>query len=307
MTAIVIILGAVLAVLLVTLGIRDLVELSAGRRLAVLRAESTRLSDDASLLEELDRRLGRTRLGLWLKNELDVAGIAVRPVLVLAGAVTVGVAATYVLWNFVAPTLALLGLVAGYLALRWYLDREQQRRREKFTAQLPELARVLANASYAGLSLPTAVAIAGDELAEPARTEFGRVANAMKFGASLDSALAELKDRVGTRESNVLISTLIVSARSGGSLVSALRDIAEALDQRKETHREVQTILSQSVATSNMIVVVGFGVLLLLNVIEEGTVQKMTTDTVGQVVLVVSGVLLSIGVLLIRRMTKVDQ
>lgn len=307
MTVLVIILGSVLAVLLVVFGLRDLLELSADRRRAVLSAESTRLSDDASMLEELDQRLAHTRLGRWLKNELDVAGVSARPVLVLATAVLVGGAVTYVLWNFVAPTLAVLGLVAGYLALRWYLDREQQRRRENFTAQLPELARVLANASYAGLSLPTAVAIAGDELAEPARTELGRVANAMKFGASLDAALAELKDRVGTRESNVLISTLIVSARSGGSLVSALRDIAEALDQRKETHREVQTTLAQAVATSNMIVLIGFGILFLLNTIEAGTVQKMTTELVGQVVLLAAATLFTVGVIAIRRMTKIDR
>lgn len=306
MTALAIIAGAVVAAVLLLLGLRDLVELSAERRRAVLRAESTRLSDDASLLEELDVRLVRTRPGRWLKAELDVAGVTVRPMIVLAGAVGVGAVVTYVLWNFVAPTLAILGIVAGYLALRWYLQREQHRRRERFTAQLPELARVLANASYAGLSLPTAVAIAGDELNEPARTELGRVSNALKFGASLDSALADLKDRVGTRESNVLISTLIVSARSGGSLVSALRDIAEALDQRKETHREVQTILAQSVATSNMIVLVAFGILFLLNTIEAGTVQKMTTELVGQVVLVAAGLLFAGGVVIIRQITKVE-
>lgn len=307
MTSLVIIAGAVLSALLLVFGLRNLVELSAERRRAVLRAESTRLTDDASLLEELDRRFGRSRPGKWLKNELDVAGVTVRPVLVLGGAVGVGILVTYILWTYVAPTLALLGVVAGYLALRWYLDREQQRRRDKFTAQLPELARVLANASYAGLSLPTAVAIAGDELAEPARTELGRVANAMKFGASLNSALEELKERVGTRESNVLISTLVVSSRSGGSLVSALRDIAEALDQRKETYREVQTVLSQSVATSNMIVLVGFAILFLLNTIEAGTVQKMTTELVGQVVLLAAATLFTVGVIAIRRMTKIDR
>lgn len=306
MTVLLIIGGAVLAALLLFFGVRDLLQLSAERRRAVLRAESTRINDDASLIQVLDQRLAQTRLGRWLKNELDMAGVELRPVVVLGGAVLVGAVATYVLWNFVAPTLALLGLVAGWLALRWYLDREQQRRRNQFTGQLPELARVLANASYAGLSLPTAVAIAGDEMAEPARSELGRVANAMKFGASLDSALAELKQRVGTRETNVLISTLIVSSRSGGSLVSALRDIAEALDQRKETYREIQTTLAQSVATSNMVVLAGFGILFLLNAIEGGTVQKMTTELVGQVVLVIAGTLFTVGVLIIRRMTRIE-
>lgn len=63
--------------------------------------------------------------------------------------------------------------------------------------------------------------------------------------------------------------------------------------------------MAQAVATSNMIVLVGFGILFLLNTIEEGTVQKMTTDIVGQIVLVVAATLFATGVILIRRMTKV--
>lgn len=306
MTPLLIALGAVAAALLLTFGIRDLLRVSADRRRAVLRAESTRLNDDASMIEALDARFGKTRVGTWLRGQLDIAGVSARPVLIFSGAVLAAVVSTYFLWRFIAPALAVAGLVLGYFALRWYLDREQQRRREAFTAQLPELARVLANASYAGLSLPTALAIAGDELAEPARTELGRVATAMKFGAPLDTALNELKERVGTRETNVLMSTLVVSARSGGSLVSALRDIAETLDQRKETRREVQTMLAQAVATSNMIVLIGIGILLLLNTMQPGTVQKMTTNIVGQVALVLATLLFSGGVFAIRRMTRIE-
>ena len=49
------------------------------------------------------------------------------------------------------------------------------------------------------------------------------------------------RGRLPSREVAVLVSTLLVSARSGGSLVTALRDIADTLEARKETRREVRT------------------------------------------------------------------
>lgn len=306
MTVLLILLGTLLAVTLALLGIRDFVESGYARRRAVLGAEGIVGNDEvATLVDATDARLRTTRLGRWLENELDLAGIDRRPVVVVAAGLGVALAATYVLWTFFAPLLAVFGLAAGAVAVRWYLRRGQARRREAFVAQLPELARVLANASYAGLSLPTAIGIAGDELAEPARTELSRVSNRLKFGAPLSAALEGLRARVGSREAGVLISTLVVASRSGGSLVTALRNIADTLEQRKETRREIQTTLAQSVATAYMVVVVGVLSLLLINLIKPGTVEKMTTSLVGQVALITSGVLFGGGFLLIRRMTRI--
>lgn len=306
MTVLLILVGAAVTVLLALLGIREFVEVGVARRRAVFGAEEVAGSERAiSLVQDTDRRLRRTRLGRWLENELDLAGIDRRPVVVLVAGIAVAVAATYVLWAFFAPLLAVFGLAAGAFAVRWYLKRGQARRREAFVAQLPELARVLANASYAGLSLPTAIGIAGDELAEPARSELSRVATRLKFGASMQSALEGLRSRVGSREAAVLISTLLVASRSGGSLVTALRNIADTLEQRKETQREIRTTLAQSVATSYMVIVLGLGSLLLINVIKPGTVEKMTTSLLGQVALAVSGALFVGGYLIIRRMTRI--
>src|SRR6185436_11464588 len=154
-----------------------------------------------------------------------------------------------------APVLGVLGLVSGVSAVRWYLHHGRERRRERFVGQLPELARVLANATNAGLSLATSLAIAGDELDEPAHSELKRVSTSITFGSDLASALDELGERVGSREVAVLVSTLVVASRSGGSLVSSLRDIADTLEVRKETRREIRTTLSQSLATGYLIIV----------------------------------------------------
>ncbi|GGL39702.1 type II secretion system F family protein [Phycicoccus endophyticus] len=307
MTVGLILAGALAAVLFFVLALRSFVGVARDRRAAEQAAELLHTEEQSSLVEVFDQRLVRTRLGRWLAHELDLAGLKQRPVVVLVSGVVVGIVTTYLLWRFVAPLLGVAGLAIGVLAVRRYLQRAQTRRKEAFVAQLPELARVLANASHAGLSLPTALAVAGDELSEPARSELARVATRLNFGAPLDTALHELYDRIGSRETNVLMSTLVVSARSGGSLVTALRDIAETLDQRKETRREVATTLSQAIASSNLVIVMGFAMLLLVNAIEPGTVDRMTREPVGQVALVLGGSLFATGYIVIRRMTGFDR
>ncbi|MBL8931185.1 MAG: type II secretion system F family protein [Kineosporiaceae bacterium] len=300
-----VVVGALLAVGLFSAGLYQMARVAADRRNAFQAAEFHDSTRQRTALDDLDARVRSTRPGRWLARELDLAGVRQRPSLVIGAGLVVALVSTYVLWR-IAPLLGFFGVLAGYLGIRAYLRREQARRREAFVAQLPELARVLANASFAGLSLPTAVAIAGEELAEPSRTELSRVADRLKFGASLPHALEELQERVGSRETKVLISTLVVSARSGGSLVSALREIAATLDQRKETRREIQTTLSQAVASSNLVIVLGFGMLLLVNAIKPGTVDRMTREPLGQAALLIGGAFFVGGWLVIRRMTRIE-
>jgi tight adherence protein B len=298
--------GAVLHVVLALLGMRDLTSVLSTRARLIAAVAGTSGAGDLPLIERCDRLLRSTRFGRNLERELQLAGLDRRPVVVLGAGASIAAVSTYLLWTLLAPVLGVVGLVIGAYSVRWYLRRGRERRKEQFIGQLPELARVLANTTNAGLSLATSLAIAGDELDEPARSELKRVSTSVMFGSDLASALDELRERVGSREVSVLVSTLVVASRSGGSLVSSLRDIADTLDARKETRREIRTTLSQSLATGNLIIILGFGMLFLLNVIQPGTVQIMTRNIVGQIALVVSSGLFVGGFLMIRRMTRVE-
>jgi tight adherence protein B len=303
--ALLILVGTFLATVLFMLGARDLRAVAAGRQ----RAIEAVIGDEVyagSTLETWDRAFRSTRLGRRLERELVLAGVTYRPVAVFVGGVVAGVLSATVLWKLLAPLFGVLGLGVGVLAVRFYLRRERERRREAFIAQMPELARVLANATNAGLSIPTAIAMAAEELDEPARSEMKRVTTRVGFGSGVEAALAELNERLPSREVGVLVATLIVSARSGGSLVGALRDIADTLDDRKETRREVRTTLAQSVATGYSVVGMGLLILAMLNTLNPGTVEKMTRNPLGQVALVVIGALYTAGILITRRMTRID-
>lgn len=307
MVVLAVLLGSIAAVALFVYGMREVLQVATWRRdMALLVVDDVGQARPDARLRRWDRRFRRTAPGRWVERQLVLAGVE-RPPLVVAGITVMGTLTTcYVLTRTLAPAFGVVGLLIGAQGLRVFLSRARNRRREEFVAQMPELARVLANATSAGLSIRTSIDMAADELSDPARAELRRVSDGMAFGANLETSLEAVQDRLPSREVAVLVSTLLVSARSGGSLVTALRDIADTLENRKEVRREVRTLLAQALATGYMVVGMGVGLLFLLNAAQPGTVEKMTTTPLGQVALLVAGGLYTIGVVIVRRMTRIE-
>ena len=300
-------LGTLASLVLMFAGLWNLGAQRQARAMAVHAVIGDEVASGDAAIVRWDRKFRTTSLGRRLERELVSAGVDRRPLVVFLASVGFGLTVCLLLWKFLAPLLGVVGLASGLLALRAYLRRERSRRLEAFIAQMPELARVLANATNAGLSIRTAIAIAAEELAEPAGSELVRVSSRLGLGASMDMALAEMSERLPSREVAVLTSTLLVSARSGGSLVTALRDIADTLEERKETRREVRTTLTQALSTGYMVIGMGGMILVLLNVMWPGAVQKMTVQPLGQAALLFAGALFGGGIVAIRRLTKVEE
>ncbi|MCI3152282.1 hypothetical protein ELQ39_10985 [Streptomyces sp. GB4-14] len=254
----------------------------------------------------LDRRLRRTRLGHKLELRLLATGLDVTPgefsVAMLTAVAGLWLAGQAALAPFFGPIAGLLGVWAALQFLDW----QRQKRIERFINQLPELARILANATQAGLALRTAIGIAAEELEAPAGEELAKVANQLAMGASMEDALGELSDRLPSRELVVLVTTLVLANRAGGQVVSALRNLTETLEERKETRREVRTQLSQVSMTSYAVPVLGVGSLFLMNGVKDGALERMTGSTAGQIAVLVAFGLYAVGFLLIRRLSRID-
>jgi tight adherence protein B len=148
--------------------------------------------------------------------------------------------------------------------------------------------------------------MAAEEMEAPAGEELGKVSNQLAVGASMDDALGELADRLPSRELVVLVTTLVLSNRAGGQVVSALRNLTETLEERKETRREVRTQLSQVSMTSYAVPVLGVGSLFLMNGVKDGALDRMTGSPFGQGAVIIAFSLYAVGFVLIRRLSRID-
>ncbi|MCH0541075.1 type II secretion system F family protein [Streptomyces sp. MUM 203J] len=253
----------------------------------------------------VDRRLRRTRLGKSIERKTNTTGIDLTPGEYAVYVVGAALGVYFVVGSVFAPFFGLLAALLGLWGGKAFLDYRIAKRTEAFISQLPELTRVLANATQAGLALRTAIAMAAEELDDPAGEEFRRVADQLAVGHSLDETLDELAGRLPSRELKVLVSTLVLSNRAGGTIVTSLRNLTETLEERKETRREVTTLLSQVKVTAIAVPVLGFGFLLLLNGMRDGALDDMTDATVGKIAVVVAAGLYGLGFFLIKRLTRV--
>ncbi|MFI5657171.1 type II secretion system F family protein [Streptomyces sp. NPDC051684] len=254
----------------------------------------------------IDRRLRRTRLGRWVHLRLSATGLDVT-----AGEFSVYVAVVAVaLWLLAASTLApffgpIAALVTVYSALI-FLNWQRQKRIEAFINQLPDVARLLANATAAGLALRTSLAMAAEELEAPAGEELSRVSDQLALGRSVDDALDELAARLPSRELVVLVTTLVLSNKAGGTVVSSLRNLTKTLEDRKETRREIRTMLSEVNATAFTVPLLGLGSLLMVNASNEGALARVTESGVGRTLILISLALYGIGFFVIRRLGRIE-
>jgi tight adherence protein B len=294
------------------LGVAGVQTYAAGR--TQRRALIDRLSDTGPLppaghqrrFTGVDRRLRSTSLGRRLQLRLAATGLDITPgeffVYTAGAAVGLWLIASAALAAFFGPIAALVAVWSAFAFLGW----QRQKRIERFINQLPELSRILANATQAGLALRTALGMAADEMEAPAGEELSRVADKLAVGHSIDEALGELAERLPSRELVVLVTTLVLANRAGGTVVTSLRNLTQTLEERKETRREVRTQLSQVTITAYVVPLMGVGTLLLMDRIVPGSLARMTDSFWGQAAVVVAFGLYGLGFFLIRRMSRID-
>ncbi len=261
----------------------------------------------ARLRSTVDQALRRSGPGRRLARWLAGAGSPLSPGDFILLCVAASVPVWLLLSLFTTRPAALLATLALTVAVsRALVERKRRARREEFIAQLPDVARVLSNGTSAGLSLPGAVQLAARELKEPAAAEMRMVVQETRLGLSMEESLERLRDRLPSREVAVLMTTLIIQQRAGGDTVRALSELGTTLEARKDLKREIRTMLSGAVFTSYLVMVMGIGTLVLINVISPGVLREMTGTVVGILALSVAGILYAVAFLAIRQITKVE-
>jgi tight adherence protein B len=279
---------------------------SAARRSALIDRGGVELRRRPRFDQRVNARLIRTPRGADLAAKLHSAGVdrtAGQFLLSVVG----GAIAAFLIIGALFPLLLAIVAAAGVVwgSFGW-LNRRLEKRNEEFVGQLPEVARLLSNGASAGLSIPTALELCVREIDSPAKDELQTVVDELTLGRSLDDSLGGLQRRLPSREISVLMTTLIIQQRSGGDAVTALQELSHTLDMRRETLREVRTLMAGALFTSYIVPVLGIGSLLLLDGISSDTLHGMTTKPLGIATLVVAAGLYSLGWVAIRRTTRIE-
>lgn len=252
-------------------------------------------------IQDAWRRWLNTRWALWLLGPWQTAGMA-GSVLALLWAAAWALGFGIFFWR---PILGGLALALALGLLRWWIEYQARQQRRRFHDQLPEALDRLADALQAGFSFPQALEFIRPNMAEPIRSELGRVLVHVRLGRPLEDAFDELYERYPSPEMHILVKGLKLQRRVGGNLVELLRQIAFMVRERIELEREVQALTAQG-RLSAWIIVMLIPVSLLILRFFPAYREILWNTTVGNLVLVVVVLLETAGFLMIRRILRVE-
>jgi tight adherence protein B len=179
----------------------------------------------------------------------------------VAALIITSVTAVLMLLQGLPIILALLaGIAAGLGLPHMVIGSMIKRRITKFTSKFPDAIELLVRGLRSGLPISETLGVVGSELPGPVGEEFRMVADKMKIGRTMEAALQETADRLGTPEFQFFVITLAIQRETGGNLAETLSNLADVLRKRAQMKLKISAMSSESKASAYIIGSLPFGV-----------------------------------------------
>ena len=180
------------------------------------------------------------------------------------------------------------------------------RRIAKFTAKFPDAIELLVRGLRSGLPITETIGVVGAEVDGPVGEEFRTVSDKMKIGRTMDAALQETSDRLGTPEFQFFVITIAIQRETGGNLAETLANLADVLRKRGQMKLKIKAMSSESKASAYIIGALPFIVFGMIWYINADYMQNFFVD---ERLMVAGGggmVWMAIGAFIMRQMINFE-
>jgi tight adherence protein B len=251
------------------------------------------IAERTGMLERIDRALEQADLpvrGAELVFYVPVAALLIfLLVAILAG-----------------PIAGLIGAGAVAAFPYLYVSNRQRNRAKQFERQLPETLTLLASSLRAGFSLMQGLETVAQEIGPPMRRELQRVFTEVRLGRSVEDALGDAADRLGSRDLAWSVMAIKIQREVGGNLATLLDTIADTMQKRERIRREIQVLTAEGRATAVILSLMPPLAALGLWLLQPKYIDGLFDETIGVVAVVVAGVLSVIGWFWLRRIMDIE-
>lgn len=236
----------------------------------------------------------------------------VRAGLPLLGSEFLAISAGGALLVFVIFALATRNPVTGLLALLLFLaadfvfvQRRITKRLNNFQRQLADCLSLVANSLRAGFSFLQTMEIISREMEPPMSTEFERVMRDTSLGKSLDEALHDMDERVGSADFSLVVTAVLIQQQVGGNLATILDTIRSTITERIRIRREVNTLTAQGKMSGIVLACIPVALALFFYITSPEYLKPLLTTDIGKVAIIGTVFLVIVGFIIIRKIVDI--
>ncbi|WP_286363974.1 type II secretion system F family protein [Pseudarthrobacter sp. PvP004] len=264
----------------------------------------TRMAD--ATVATVERGVGQRRRGLFGKDALQEAGLAIKPseflVLIFTGCFVLGICGFLVGGIFLCVLFAALSPVLAWL----FLSTRSGKRRRRFSEQLTDMLRAISGSLRSGHSITQSMHSASLEMPAPMSEELARIVNENRVGRPVSDAMAEVGRRMKCEDFEWLSQAIEINREVGGDLAGVLDHAAETVRERSQIKGQVRALAAEGKFSAFILIGLPFVVAIFINVVNPGYMATLFQSLLGWIFIIVGVIMMAIGSFWISRMVKIE-
>ncbi len=146
-----------------------------------------------------------------------------------------------------------VGLFCGVGLPHFIVGKMIIRRINKFTVMFPDAIELMVRGLRSGLPITETLGIVSTEIGGPVGLEFRAVSDKMRIGRTMEAALQETAENLGTPEFQFFVITLAIQRETGGNLAETLSNLADVLRKRAQMKLKIKAMSSESKASAYIV------------------------------------------------------
>jgi len=273
----------------------DRVEAQLKKAVAARKPAPHRLAGSGSRMEALALRLHRTGMN-WSLNQYLYGSLSLALFIAFIAYMKSGIAVASLLVGVV------IGLGLPHMLVNFFIKR----RTNAFNSKFPDAIELLVRGLRSGLPVTETLGIVSSEVPGPVGEEFKMVTERIRIGKTMEDALQDTADRLGTPEFQFFCITLAIQRETGGNLAETLSNLAEVLRKRAQMKLKIRAMSSESKASAYIVGALPFVVFALIWWINPGYIDKFFIDERLMVAGMFGLIWMSIGAFIMAKMVSFE-
>jgi tight adherence protein B len=195
----------------------------------------------------------------------------------------------------------LLALVLAGLAPVGFVWFKARRRLAALEEQLPDILITIAASLKAGHSFRQGIQAVVDEGMPPASDEFKRVLTETSLGRPMDDALAEMAERVNSKNLEFVITAVTIQRQVGGSLAGIFDMVADAVRERQQFARKIKSLTAMGRMSAYVLIGLPFFIAGALTLLNADYMSPLYHTSTGHKLIIVGVLMMAFGSAILKK------
>ena len=196
--------------------------------------------------------------------------------------------------------------IAGYFAVYWYFLQKLLKRKISFESKILDFTMGLSNGMRSGLALGQSIESVAKRIGGPMQEELAILLREYRLGVDLPEAFERMYKRMPCEDLHLLVTTISLTTKSGGSLVEVLEEMVVTIRSRTDFQERLKNMTAQGRFEAFAIAMAPVAAFVLLYFIDPALMTPLVTTGYGWLAITGAGLLVITGYYILKKIITIE-